>query len=87
MRDARLHDCNNLATIGSMSLADDIRRLVEADERTDAQIADDAGINRSIVCRLRQGQGLTIDNAERIARAVGYEIALKRLTKRRKAGT
>ena len=68
----------------AMSLADEIRRAVEADERTDARIADDAGVNRSIVCRLRQGRGLTIDNAERLAEALGYDVILKRRAKRRK---
>ena len=38
---------------------------------TEAQVADRAGVSRHTVIRLEKGEGATLENALRVARAVG----------------
>lgn len=72
---------------GRMPLIEHILRAVEGDPRTAGRIADEAGVARSVLSRLRNGErGISVDTAETLARELGYEIVLKRTRARRGKG-
>ena len=68
-----------------MTWADRLRKAIEDSGMSRYAVARDAGLSYSIVHGFVNGtRGLTLDNAERIARVVGLELRPVRQKKRRK---
>lgn len=71
-------------TPGMADLLDSMRRAIRESGMLPGHVADRAGLERSVVSRLLAGRGLTLDNAERIAAALGMRIELRKAGKARK---
>lgn len=65
---------------------DILKRLVGESGRGISEIARDAGINKGMVSKLMNGKvGLSIESAEKLARALGHEVAVLKRTKKRRS--
>ena len=60
------------------SVADQLRRAVAASRLTAYRLAIVAGLPESTVSRLKHGVTPTLHTAERLARALGYRLVLKK---------
>jgi len=64
---------------GLMALTDDLVKAISTDGRTRYRIAQDSGISAGILSRLVNGhRGVSIETAERLAGALGYQIELNK---------
>lgn len=61
-----------------MGLLDELRRAIRQSGELPARIAERAGLPKSALSRLLAGRGLAVDGVERIARAIGYRVELRR---------
>jgi hypothetical protein len=68
-------------------LMDDLKRAIDADPRSEYALARDAQIDRAQLLRLRHGAGLRVETAEKLADAMGYDVVLKRRSRRGRKGT
>lgn len=66
-----------------MDYMDELREIVNGDERTDRHLAKICGLPHTSIFRFRTGErGLPYQSLKKLATAVGYEIVLKKLRKR-----
>jgi hypothetical protein len=55
-------------------ISDQIRRIIEQDERTYYRIAKDAGIHQSQLLRFRDGQPASGNTLDRLGEALNLEV-------------
>jgi len=65
-------------------ILDEIRKAIEASDKTRYRLAKETGIDQAQLSRLMSGAGaMSYDNLERLAEALGLEIIIRRQRKRR----
>lgn len=65
-----------------MGITDDIRRLLEADKRSKAEICRLTGLTEAAISNFRAGKkSFSTESLERLAAALGYELTVKRKRK------
>lgn len=62
---------------------DELRDAVRNAGILPVDVARRAGVNKSVLSRLLAGGTMTMENAEKVAEAVGYSVILKRHNKRK----
>ena len=64
---------------GTMTLTDTIRQAIKTCEVDKKRIADDTGINSSVISRFVRGhQGISLSTADKLAAYFGYELKKKK---------
>jgi transcriptional regulator with XRE-family HTH domain len=65
-------------------LFDQLREAIEASPKSRYAISKESGVSQSQLSQFLDGtKGLSIDAAERVAEALGLEVALRRRSRRR----
>lgn len=68
-----------------MAVQDMLRAAIRSDPRSQRELAQASGIHFVNLCRFAAGKkSLTIESAESLAKALGLEFDLKKVSKKRK---
>ena len=71
---------NNMSKI-----CDKLKKAIEKSPKSRYRLWQETGIKQSHLSRFMAGtRGLGVDNAEKLAKALGFELILKKKTKKRK---
>jgi transcriptional regulator with XRE-family HTH domain len=71
---------NNMSKI-----CDELKQAIERDPRSRYRLSKDTGIEQSQLSRFMAGKrSLTVESIETLAKALGFELVMKKRTKKRK---
>lgn len=60
-------------------MLDELRKRIEKSKLTGKELAALAGVSESLVSNFRRGLDIKVSSVEKIAAALGYALALKRV--------
>lgn len=57
-----------------VTVTDQLRQIIETDKRRPSHIAEESGVDKSIISRFLHGSGLTSDNLDKLAAHYGVRL-------------